>query len=81
MRVQTSSRTAGISRLTWLAKGKQAWKKALAAKQRIEKQFLAAGAAGTITCHADGLPVSKRKCGIPVYEDMSKTLYAEMDAK
>ena len=65
----------------WLAKGKQAWKKALAAKQRIEKQFLAAGAAGTITCHADGLPVSKRKCGIPVYEDMSKTLYTEMDAK
>lgn len=65
----------------WLAKGKQSWKKALAAKQRIEQQFLAAGAAGTITCHADGLPVSKRKCGIPVYEDMSKTLYTEMDAK
>lgn len=65
----------------WLAKGKQTWKKALAAKQRIEKQFLAAGAAGTITCHADGLPVSKRKCGIPVYEDMSKTLYTEMNAK
>lgn len=65
----------------WLAKSKQTWKKALAAKQRIEKQFLAAGAAGTITCHADGLPVSKRKCGIPVYEDMSKTLYTEMNAK
>ncbi len=65
----------------WLAKGARTWKKALAAKQRIEKQFLAAGAVGTITCHADGLPVSKRKCGIPVYEDMSKTLYTEMNAK
>lgn len=65
----------------WLAKGKQSWKKALVAKQRIEQQFLAAGAAGTITCHADGLPVSKRKCGISVYEDMSKTLYTEMNAK
>lgn len=65
----------------WLAKSKQTWKNALAAKQRIEQQFLAAGAAGTITCHADGFPVSKRKCGIPVYEDMSKTLYTEMNAK
>lgn len=65
----------------WLAKGARTWKNALAAKQRIEKQFLAAGAAGTITCHADGLPVSKRRCGIPVYEDMSKTLYTEMNAK
>ena len=65
----------------WLAKGARTWKNALAAKQRIEKQFLAAGAAGTITCHADGLPVSKRRCGVPVYEDMSKTLYTEMNAK
>ena len=84
LREETGHEAVGVvigSSTEWLAKGARTWKNALAAKQRIEKQFLAAGAAGTITCHADGLPVSKRRCGIPVYEDMSKTLYTEMNAK
>ena len=64
----------------WLSSTSYSWDAAFAAKRKIEKQFLHAGCIGTITCHADGLPVSKCADGRIVYEDLTQSLYSQINA-
>ena len=64
----------------WLSSTSYSWEAAFAVKQKIEKQFLRAGCIGTITCHADGLPASKCADGRIVYEDLTRSLYSQINA-
>lgn len=67
-------------KVMYLTTTADSWSAARKIKQRIERDYLRSGAIGTITEHGDGNIVI-RSGGMPLlYNDLSKTLYSELNA-
>ena len=64
----------------YLTTTRDSWSYARKIKERIERDFLRAGALGTITEHGDGVS-EIRSFGVSIlYNDLSKTLYSDLNS-
>ncbi len=63
----------------YLTTTRDSWSAARKIKERIERDFLRAGALGTITEHGDGVSVIRQGGRELLYNDLAKTLYSELN--